>query len=70
MSQEVSLWPNYWWEVIDLFLKLRGPTADSRDELIERFDLTPPRIRHLFQGNRQKVALIAAFALMRSSISR
>jgi ABC-2 type transport system ATP-binding protein len=62
---EVSLWPNLTGgEVIDLFLKLRGANGrHSRDELIERFDLDPTKKCGTYsKGNRQKVALIAAFS--------
>lgn len=62
---EVSLWPNLTGgEVIDLFVKLRGPNNKSRrEELIERFDLDPTKKCGTYsKGNRQKVALIAAFA--------
>lgn len=63
---EVNLWPNLTGgEVIDLFSKLRGsPNVNRRAELIERFDLDPTKkCRTYSKGNRQKVALIAAFAL-------
>ncbi len=62
---EVNLWPNLTGgEVIDLFVKLRGKNNQSRrEELIERFDLDPSKkCRTYSKGNRQKVALIAAFA--------
>ena len=62
---EVSLWPNLTGgEVIDLFVKLRGDyNKPRRDELIERFDLDPTKKCGTHsKGNRQKVALIAAFA--------
>ncbi|NLM55012.1 MAG: ABC transporter ATP-binding protein [Firmicutes bacterium] len=62
---EVSLWPNLTGgEVIDLFVKLRGGhNKPRRDELIERFDLDPTKKCGTYsKGNRQKVALIAAFA--------
>ncbi|CAM3403654.1 ATP-binding cassette domain-containing protein [Marinicrinis lubricantis] len=62
---DVSLWPNLTGgEVIDLFLKLRGDTGHQRrNELIEVFDLDPrKKCRTYSKGNRQKVALIAAFA--------
>ena len=63
---EVSLWPNLTGgEVIDLFIKLRGSNGSNRrDELIERFDLDPTKKCGTYsKGNRQKVALIAAFAI-------
>ncbi len=62
---EVSLWPNLTGgEVIDLFVKLRGSNHESlREELIERFELDPSKKCGTYsKGNRQKVALIAAFA--------
>jgi ABC-2 type transport system ATP-binding protein len=62
---EVNLWPNLTGgEVIDLFVKLRGSNNKRRrEELIERFDLDPTKkCRTYSKGNRQKVALIAAFA--------
>jgi len=62
---DVSLWPNLTGgEVIDLFINLRGGKAsDKRDVLIERFKLDPSKkCRTYSKGNRQKVALIAAFA--------
>jgi ABC-2 type transport system ATP-binding protein len=62
---EVSLWPNLTGgEVIDLLGSLRGGLDRSRRaELIERFQLDPTKkCRAYSKGNRQKVALIAAFA--------
>lgn len=62
---DVSLWPNLTGgEVIDFFVKLRGASHKSRrDELIERFDLDPTKKCGTYsKGNRQKVALVAAFA--------
>ncbi|WP_182200586.1 ABC transporter ATP-binding protein [Paraliobacillus salinarum] len=63
---DVNLWPNLTGgEVIDLFLKMRGQQIDKkkRAELIERFDFDPSKkCRTYSKGNRQKVALIAAFA--------
>lgn len=62
---DVNLWPNLTGgEVIDLFLKLRGVHhASKREEMIERFDLDPTKkCRTYSKGNRQKVALVAAFA--------
>ncbi|MFA9558337.1 ATP-binding cassette domain-containing protein [Evansella sp. AB-rgal1] len=61
---DVNLWPNLTGgEVIDLFVKLRGTNNKSRrEELIKRFDLDPTKkCRTYSKGNRQKVALIAAF---------
>ncbi|WP_078596139.1 ABC transporter ATP-binding protein [Evansella clarkii] len=62
---DVNLWPNLTGgEVIDLFVKLRGTNHKSRrDELIEKFSLDPKKkCRTYSKGNRQKVALIAAFS--------
>lgn len=62
---DVTLWPNLTGgEVIDLFIKLRGGSKNNRrDELIERFQLDPSKkCRTYSKGNRQKVALVAAFA--------
>ncbi|MGD6871413.1 ATP-binding cassette domain-containing protein [Sutcliffiella horikoshii] len=62
---DVTLWPNLTGgEVIDLFMKLRGGSnTGKREELIERFKLDPSKkCRTYSKGNRQKVALVAAFA--------
>jgi len=62
---DVNLWPNLTGgEVIDLFVKLRGGNNQSRrEELIKKFDLDPTKkCRTYSKGNRQKVALIAAFS--------
>ncbi len=62
---DVNLWPNLTGgEVIDLFIKLRGGNDKSRrEELIKRFDLDPSKkCRTYSKGNRQKVALVAAFS--------
>ncbi len=62
---EVNLWPDLTGgEVIDLFVKLRGANNSSRrEEMIERFDLDPSKKCGTYsKGNRQKVALIAAFS--------
>ena len=62
---EVNLWPNLTGgEVIDLLAALRGGlVASRRADLLERFELDPTkRIRAYSKGNRQKVALVAAFA--------
>jgi ABC-2 type transport system ATP-binding protein len=61
---DVSLWPNLsGGEVIDLLGRLRGGFDQKRRaELLERFDLDPTKKCHTYsKGNRQKVALIAAF---------
>ena len=62
---DVSLWPNLTGgEAIDLFARLRGSFDQARrDAMIERFDLDPTKkARTYSKGNRQKVALVAAFA--------
>ena len=62
---EVNLWPNLTGgEVIDLLAALRGGLVPARrTELLERFELDPTKqIRAYSKGNRQKVALVAAFA--------
>ncbi|WP_226035096.1 ABC transporter ATP-binding protein [Aquibacillus saliphilus] len=62
---DVNLWPNLTGgEVIDLFVKLRGSTNQTRrEELIKKFNLDPTKkCRTYSKGNRQKVALIAAFS--------
>ncbi|ADU31066.1 ABC transporter ATP-binding protein [Evansella cellulosilytica] len=62
---DVNLWPNLTGgEVIDLFVKLRGGNnTNTREELIKRFNLDPTKkCRTYSKGNRQKVALIAAFS--------
>lgn len=62
---DVNLWPNLTGgEVIDLFIKLQGTNNPrKREELLERFDLDPSKkCRTYSKGNRQKVALVAAFA--------
>lgn len=62
---DVYLWPNLTGgEVIDLFLKLNSQKHSARtDELIKKFDLdTSKKCRTYSKGNRQKVALIAAFS--------
>lgn len=62
---EVNLWPNLTGgEVIDLLLSLRGSGTEERKlELIKKFNLDPTKkCRTYSKGNRQKVALIAAFA--------
>jgi ABC-2 type transport system ATP-binding protein len=62
---DVTLWRNLsGGEVIDLYGRLRGGLdADRRAELIERFELDPTKKGRTYsKGNRQKVALVAAFA--------
>jgi ABC-2 type transport system ATP-binding protein len=62
---DVNLWPNLsGGEVIDLFGALRGGLDPKRRaDLLERFDLDPTKkARTYSKGNRQKVAVVAAFA--------
>ena len=62
---DVNLWDNLTGgEVIDLFVKLQGTNNKKRrDELIKKFDFDPTKKCGTYsKGNRQKVALIAAFA--------
>jgi ABC-2 type transport system ATP-binding protein len=62
---DVYLWPNLsGGEAIDLFLRLSGQKHSARtDELIKLFDLdVRKKCRSYSKGNRQKVALIAAFS--------
>jgi ABC-2 type transport system ATP-binding protein len=62
---DVTLWPNLsGGEVIDLLGRLRGgQDAERKADLLERFELDPRKKGRAYsKGNRQKVALIAAFA--------
>jgi len=62
---DVNLWSNLTGgEVVDLFVRLRkGKNNSRKEELIRRFDLDPTKkCRAYSKGNRQKVALVAAFA--------
>src|SRR3954447_5071476 len=62
---DVVLWPNLTGgEVIDLLGRLRGGhDPKRRAELLERFELDPKKKGRAYsKGNRQKVALVAAFA--------
>ena len=62
---DVNLWPNLTGgEVIDLFVGLRGrQDRAARDRLLNSFELDPSKkCRTYSKGNRQKVALVAAFA--------
>lgn len=62
---DVALWPQLTGgEVIDLLGRLRGGFEPRRRaELLDRFELDPrTRCRAYSKGNRQKVALVAAFA--------
>ncbi|MFD8210050.1 ATP-binding cassette domain-containing protein [Streptomyces sp. NPDC059695] len=64
---DVTLWRNLsGGEVIDLYGRLRGGGGldrTRRAELVERFELDPTKKGRTYsKGNRQKVALVAAFA--------
>jgi ABC-2 type transport system ATP-binding protein len=67
---DVSIWPNFTGgEAIDLLSRLRGGTSDKaeyrrrKERLCELFQFDPRKKgRSYSKGNRQKVALIAAFA--------
>ncbi|WP_427884933.1 ATP-binding cassette domain-containing protein [Kribbella sp. GL6] len=62
---DVTLWPNLsGGEAIDLLGRMRGGVDKAhKAELLERFDLDPrKKARAYSKGNRQKVALVAAFA--------
>lgn len=62
---DVTLWPNLTGgEVIDFLGGLQGKIDPSRrKELLDRFQLDPKKkCRSYSKGNRQKVALVSAFA--------
>ena len=63
---DVALWPNLsGGETIDMLLRMRGadPATSRCEELLERFQLDPTKKGRAYsKGNRQKVALVAAFA--------
>ncbi|MFE4862285.1 ATP-binding cassette domain-containing protein [Streptomyces sp. NPDC056670] len=63
---DVTLWRNLsGGEVIDLYGRLRGGRLDAsrRRDLVARFELDPTKKGRTYsKGNRQKVALVAAFA--------
>ncbi|MFB7249169.1 ATP-binding cassette domain-containing protein [Microbacterium sp. NPDC056234] len=62
---DVALWPNLTGgEAIDYLSRLRGtPNPQRKKELLERFELDPTKkARTYSKGNRQKVALVAAFS--------
>jgi ABC-2 type transport system ATP-binding protein len=63
---DVALWPNLsGGETVDMLLRMRGadPAASRRQEMLERFALDPTKKGRAYsKGNRQKVALVAAFA--------
>ena len=62
---DVALWPRMTGaEILELLARI-GPGTDTahRAELVERFALDPSRLARTYStGNRQKVALVAAFA--------
>lgn len=63
---DVTLWPNLTGaQAIDFLARLRGGHVDTRrrDELIQRFELDPHKVARTYsKGNRQKVAIVAAFS--------
>ncbi|MEV5600203.1 ABC transporter ATP-binding protein [Streptomyces sp. NPDC052299] len=62
---DVTLWRNLsGGEVIDLYGRLRGGLDGARRaDLVDRFELDPTKKGRTYsKGNRQKVALVAAFA--------
>jgi ABC-2 type transport system ATP-binding protein len=62
---DVTLWPNLTGgQAIDFLARLRGGNnLKRREELIERFELDPhKKARTYSKGNRQKVAIVAAFS--------
>jgi ABC-2 type transport system ATP-binding protein len=62
---DVVLWPNLTgMQAIDFLIRLRGgANPQRRDQLIERFELDPhKKARTYSKGNRQKVAIVAAFS--------
>jgi len=67
---DVSIWPNLsGGEAVDLIGRLRGGTADARAyaerkrRLVDAFQFDPTKKGRAYsKGNRQKVALVAAFA--------
>lgn len=61
---DVDLWPQLTGtETLELLGNVMGQVDPAfRAELLDRFELDPsPRVRSLSKGNRQKVALVAAF---------
>ena len=64
VTADPALWPQLTArETFELLGNLHGSCDEAyRDELLERFDLDPDKkVRAFSTGNRQKVALIAAF---------
>lgn len=65
VAGDVALWPSLTGqEVLDALAGLRGRSDRARSrELVEAFALDPSKkVRTYSKGNRQKVALVAAFA--------
>ncbi len=65
VAGDVTLWPNLTGgQTIDILGSLRGDLDRDRvDDFLARFDLDPTKkARSYSKGNRQKVALVAAFA--------
>jgi ABC-2 type transport system ATP-binding protein len=61
---DVALWPQLTGtEVLDLLGNVSGAVDVAfREELLERLDVDPtPKMRSFSKGNRQKIALVAAF---------
>jgi ABC-2 type transport system ATP-binding protein len=63
---DVALWPNLsGGETVDMLIRMRDgdPATGRRAEMLERFELDPTKKGRAYsKGNRQKVALVAAFA--------
>ena len=64
---DVTIWPNLTgMQAIDFLARLRGTEnvdTKRRDDLIERFELDPSKKARTYStGNRQKVAIVAAFS--------
>lgn len=65
VAGDVTLWPNLTGgQIIDILGAMRGDFDRARvDAYLQRFDLDPSKkARSYSKGNRQKVALVAAFA--------
>ena len=60
---DVAMWPNLTGgETLDILARLHG-TVSNREKWLELFDLDPTKkCRTYSKGNRQKVALVSAFA--------
>ncbi|WP_027107811.1 ABC transporter ATP-binding protein [Lacticigenium naphthae] len=62
---DINLWDNLTGgEVIDFFLKMQGAYPSTKKEaMMKRFDFDPSKkCKNYSKGNKQKVALIAAFS--------